>query len=264
MEQDEDEVAECDKVRTNIFYLKRGENQSRLDDFSPLRTSAAVSKYRGAENQFPLSKIIISLIAERADKQQWKIFLYIFVMYVYQHKTPLSFYISLAFSITSFKYRVGIEKKKEKQKKSCFFIMWRRETQLNVFINLYFAANRGKTFGHLLLPLLPLRSRLLLQEPRRPPQTSLRGGGDGREWPAGPGRVRQLGAEVLPTQAVRVWPPQAVGAAPKGGGGEVPRRHISSGEVNIISARGKKSTEVYYKTKITKFNWSFLHGYFSR
>ena len=70
MEQDEDEVAECDKVRTNIFYLKRGENQSRLDDFSPLRTSAAVSKYRGAENQFPLSKIIISLIAERADKQQ--------------------------------------------------------------------------------------------------------------------------------------------------------------------------------------------------
>ena len=101
-------------------------------------------------------------------------------MYVYQHKTPLSFYISLAFSITSFKYRVGIGKK-EKQKKSCFFIMWRRETQLNVFINLYFAANRGKAFGHLLLPLLPLRARLFLQEPRGAPQTSSRGGGDGRE-----------------------------------------------------------------------------------
>ncbi len=33
MEQDEEEVAECDKVRKNIFILKRGGNQSRLDDF---------------------------------------------------------------------------------------------------------------------------------------------------------------------------------------------------------------------------------------
>ncbi len=52
MEQDEEEVAECDKVWENIFFKVFFPGCSYESD------------------QFPLSKIIIFLIAKRADKQQ--------------------------------------------------------------------------------------------------------------------------------------------------------------------------------------------------